>query len=284
MAAERFSVISFRSAEEEEETLRLFKEHGLSGLNVPLIVIKTVEIDETKSFFRKLGGYDYLIFNSVHAFYSSLKLMIDLEVELGDFPNLKIACVGEKTAAKALEFIGDKIPMEEELLIPDKFSADGLVELFGKVGIKGKRVLLPVSNLSNESFVTKLQSLGAEVDRVVVYRNEPPKEEDFPQIREKITASGAKFYLFTSPSTFKNFMLVMGEGGAGIFKKTKTNFTAEGEGIVADGENSETPVKRKICAIGDVTKKAIEEAGFQVDIMPEKFTMENLLHLVKSEI
>lgn len=245
-------VVTFRAYEENEETIQLLKQYGFEGRNIPLIVIDPVYDDASFSAFSRLNYFDILVLTSVHALYAAVEVMEKLDQDFSKHPGLKLACVGEKTAKKALEYFS-----ENELIIPDTYSAEGLTAIFEKSGIKGKNILLPVSNLSKESFAHDLTRLGARVERVVVYRTDPPPGESWPLIRNELDLTAPDFLIFTSPSTFKNFLRVFGDDAGVIFDQCY------------------------ICAIGDITKKAIEDLGYHVFMTPEIYTLDSLLAELK---
>ncbi len=247
--------VTFRAYEEGEETESLLRKTGFTGRNIPLIVIDPVYDDDSFSAFSRLEDFDIIILTSVHALYSCVAVMEMLEQSFAKHPRLKLACVGEKTALKALEYFA-----ENDLIIPETYSADGLVAIFKTLGIKGKKLLLPVSNLSKESFAHDLVALGATVERVVIYRTDPPPRESWSLIRGELDISSPDFLIFTSPSTFRNFLMVFGD---------------EAELVLNDCY---------VCAIGDVTKKAIEDRGYHVFMTPSVYTLETLLTELKQYI
>lgn len=97
-----------------------------------------------------------------------------------------------------------------------------------------------------------MESLGncANVQKIVAYKNEPNYE-----IKEKLISElrkGIDIAVFTSSSTFNYMHQLIGDE-INLLKNSK------------------------IAAIGPVTKKAIEDKGFNVDIMPSEYTTEKLI-------
>lgn len=245
-------LITFRAEEDAAETTALFKKYDFEGINLPLIVITPVVDKATIEIVDDPNSFDIIIFTSVHAFYSLISIFDgrgDIDTLLGK----EIACVGDKTAQKVMELFS-----ADNIIIPEKFSAEGLVDYYKSKDIKGKKVLLPLGNLAGKTLSDELSAMGAEVKRVVIYKNEPPPEEEYNLIRTVLFTYLPDFLIFSSPSIFKNFLKATGEDA----------------GIIL--ENS------KICAIGDVTKKEIELNGFTVDVMPDDFTMEAVMQKLKN--
>ena len=248
-------IVSFRAESESEETLELFLKHGFDGRNIPLIKMTPVINDASVDAISRTGEFEIIIFTSVHALYATVQIMDKLGISLSDFKSLSIACVGEKTAKKVLEYFP-----ENEVIIPATFTADGLVEFFSKASIGNKKILLPVGNLSKESLADNLMAMGAEVERVIVYKNDPPDRDEYQSIREYLTHFAPDFLIFTSPSTFKNFVRVFGEFAGQALKLYPA------------------------CAIGDVTAEVIEKSGYEVFLVPSLYTLETLLIELKNKI
>lgn len=245
-------LITFRAEEDAAETTALFKKYDFEGINLPLIVITPVLDETTIGIVDNPNSFDIIIFTSVHAFYALISIFDgrgDIDVLFGK----EIACVGDKTAQKVMELFS-----AENIVVPAKFSAEGLVDYYKTKDIKGKKILLPLGNLAGKTLSDELTAMGAEVKRVVVYKNEPPPEEENNLIRTVLFTYLPEYLIFSSPSIFKNFLTATGEDA----------------GIIL--ENS------KICAIGDVTKKEIELNGFTVAVMPDDFTMEALMQKLKN--
>ncbi|MBK7866959.1 MAG: uroporphyrinogen-III synthase [Ignavibacteriales bacterium] len=252
MAGYKPRVVTFRAEEDAAETTALFRKYEFEGINLPLIVITPVLDNTTIEIVDDPGSFDIIIFTSVHAFYALISIFDgrgDIDVLFGK----EIACVGEKTAQKVMELFS-----AENIVIPEKFSAEGLVDYYKTRDIHGEESLLPLGNLAGKTLSEELTGMGAEVKRVVVYKNEAPPEEENNLIRTVLFTYLPEFLIFTSPSIFKNFLKATGEDA----------------GIIL--ENS------KICAIGDVTKKEIELNGFKVDVMPDDYTMEALMQKLKN--
>jgi uroporphyrinogen-III synthase len=105
----------------------------------------------------------------------------------------KVAAIGSATA-RALANLGIR-----STLVPKEESSSGLLTAMRKYKLRGKRVLIPGSNLAGSYLDNGLRADGAMVDRLVVYKNVKPKTQpiDLREIDEII---------FSSPSTVRNFI------------------------------------------------------------------------------
>jgi uroporphyrinogen III methyltransferase/synthase len=140
-----------------------------------------------------IACYDWLIFTSRFGVRCFLKRLS--RVSSQHFRSLRVCVIGKATA-KALEEFGVKA-----CVVPQKESSKGIVEAMRKFKLRGKRILIPRSNLSIDYLPGELKKMGASVDTIVVYRNVRPKTK-------KIDLSQIDEIVFTSPSTVRNFISV----------------------------------------------------------------------------
>jgi uroporphyrinogen III methyltransferase / synthase len=118
--------------------------------------------------------------------------------------------------------------------------------------LKGMRFLLPRAEKAREIFPEKIRELGGEIDVPVTYRTIKPESRG-KRLRRFLREGRVSIATFTSAATFDNFREIMGED--------------------ADERLRGVP----IAAIGPVTAKAIEKAGFHVEIMPMEATIEAMV-------
>ena len=111
-------------------------------------------------------------------------------------------------------------------------------------------MLLPRSAIGRDEFREGLKRFGATVKTVSVYDILIPKKESIADIIEKVRTGKIDWYLFTSPSTYQNFLALM------EITKPREFFG-----------------KSKIAAIGPTTKDAIEKTRVRVDVVPKKFAV-----------
>jgi uroporphyrinogen-III synthase len=110
-------------------------------------------------------------------------------------------------------------------LVPKKESSKGLIDEFRNLDIKGRKIFLPRSDISDKGLEKDFEKLGARVTSSFAYRN--VMAEDLPDL-------DLNFFneiMFTSPSGVRNFVARYGK----------------------------PPKKVKITCIGDTTKKEAEK-------------------------
>ncbi|MBI1937901.1 MAG: uroporphyrinogen-III synthase [Ignavibacteriales bacterium] len=227
--------------ESELSLLRLVNE-GAEIIYFPTIkIIPSIGTDEVKEIFSKAYDFDYLVFTSANAaeiFAQAEKLYKP------DFSKTKIAVVGKSTAEKC-----GKLGIYVHL-IPDEYSAKGLLKKFSELNIAGKKILIPCSSLSRDELSAGLSGQGALVSTLKIYNVVQNDIHDLQTEYETITTNKPDIFVFTSPSSFSNFLALMNT------KNALTYFE-----------------KSLICAIGTTTESAIREAGLVVHVVPDTFSL-----------
>ncbi len=214
---------------------------GASVLGVPTIRIEAAELtaaDAAKvSAFSK---YDVAVFTSTNA-VSYVRSHVDLKRG----PDMKpyVVAIGKRTAGLLAE--SGIVPD----LIPEKFNSADLMKALGEFEWTGKKVLLPKGNLAGSEVADSIRAHGGTVDEVVVYHTKPNDTID-GQLKSQVTSGKFDAVVFFSPSQIKNFLNVFGTS-------------------VLKG--------KEIAVIGPTTKKAAENSGLNVDVVPENSTTESLI-------
>ncbi|NOX89931.1 MAG: uroporphyrinogen-III synthase [Calditrichaeota bacterium] len=244
------NIVITRAAKQAQGLIRNIELNGGHAWPFPTLVIKaTDKTDERNLAIKQLKQYHWIIFSSENAvkyFWAAAQ-----DDFFSAYKN-KIAAVGSKTA-EVLDKLGIRVD-----LVPKKFSAKALVEAFNGKRIKGKNILLPVSNLTGNELTDGLSSLGANVHPVEFYQTIP--NPDFNSSRLKLLIERGRVHCITffSPSSFHFMLQLMGDSFLDTLNKS---------GVA-------------IAAIGPTTAKAIKESGLTVDIQPEKSTAEKMVQAI----
>jgi uroporphyrinogen III methyltransferase / synthase len=191
------------------------------------------------------GRYEWIAFTSVNAVRAVREKFEEYGLDARAFSGLKIAAVGEKTAASLLEWglRADLVPSGEQSargLLDDWPPYDDLLDPIN-------RVFLPRADIATETLVAGLVELGWEVDDVTAYRTVRAAPPPAPT-REAIKAGRFDAVVFTSSSTVRNLV--------GIAGKPHTSTI--------------------IAVIGPATAKTAEEHGLRVDVMAPNPSAEEL--------
>ena len=137
--------------------------------------------------------------------------------------------------------------------MPREYVAESVVEsLRGKV--EGKRVLLARAKVARDVIPKELRKLGAQVDVVEAYETVVPQKSRTrlrtvlknPQRRPHVIT-------FTSSSTVRNFLALLGKGSRVLLKDVC------------------------LASIGPITSATLCELGLRADIQAEDYTIPGLM-------
>ncbi len=192
------------------------------------------------------GRYEWIAFTSVNAVRAVREKFEEYGLDARAFSGLKIAAVGDKTAASLADWglNSDLVPSGEQ-------SARGLLEdwpPYDDVLDPINRVFLPRADISTETLVAGLVDLGWEVDDVTAYRTVRAAPPPAPT-REAIKSGRFDAVVFTSSSTVRNLVGIAGKPHASTI----------------------------IAVIGPATAKTAEEHGLRVDVLAAQPSVEDLV-------
>jgi uroporphyrinogen-III synthase len=242
------TIVITRTVEQSKESVA-----ALNKLGAEVIVIPTLEIvppsswREFDTIVSNPDKIDFIVFTSAHAVKMFSNRISELNISF-NFSRTKVVSVGSKTSAVCER---NKIPVH---IIPKKFSSDGVVEELSKFNLKNKIVFIPRSAIGREELPRGLKDLGGLIKPVPVYNVSIPGKETIKHNIELLENADPDLFIFTSPSTFENFIHIM------KIQEPSKYF---------NGFN--------VAAIGPTTKSEIEKHKVKVNIMPEEFTIDGLI-------
>ncbi|MDQ6936804.1 MAG: uroporphyrinogen-III synthase [Actinomycetota bacterium] len=192
------------------------------------------------------GRYEWIVFTSTNAVRAVWEKFAEFGLDARAFAGVKIACVGESTAAavRSLGIVAELVPTEEQ-------SSEGLLAVFpdyDDVLDPIDRVLLPRADIATETLSAGLRERGWAIDDVTAYRTvraAPPEAK----IRDAIKSGGFQAVCFTSSSTVRNLVGIAGKPHA----------------------------KTVVAAIGPATAATAAEFGLRVDVQAEAPTVAGLV-------
>jgi uroporphyrinogen-III synthase len=166
---------------------------GAEPVEVPVLEIgPPANLEPLDKAIDGLDGYDWLILTSSNTVRALAQRAAELMLPLISQARLKVAAVGEATAAAARD-AGFAIAV-----VPESYVAEALIEcLAGRVA--GQRILLARAEVARDVIPEALRAAGATVNVVDAYRNVIP--EATPELLRKGLANGVDAATFTSSST-----------------------------------------------------------------------------------
>jgi uroporphyrinogen III methyltransferase/synthase len=189
-------------------------------------------------------GWDHLIFASANSVSFFIDRLLELGRDVRSLTGVRLVVLGQATAAALRNYglVADFIPSRQT-------SRDLLAEI-GDVA--GQRILLSRSNVPLSGLAEGLRARGAVVETVEAYAVRPVEPD--PVALSALVDGGIDVVTFVSPSAV-------------------TGLAAMLEGRL--GESMPSPPA--VACLGPATVEAARAAGLQVEIIPERHTVDGLL-------
>ncbi|MDR2624266.1 MAG: uroporphyrinogen-III synthase [Methanobrevibacter sp.] len=240
----------FDRVDEAREIIESFKAKPFIA---PTLELEVVNSDSLKDLINGLDKIDWLIFTSPTAIESIFNFYTNFKDILSN--KTKIAVIGSKTAERLSEF---DLAVD---LIPEDFTAEGLIGSFGKLDIKNKLVGIPRTLDARLILPDKLIELGANVLIAEAYKSRLPLDTVRIEVLiSKMLNDEIDAITFTSPLTVKNlFKVAVDEQVDELINKLSTSVLT--------------------VSIGPITHKTLEDLGID-SIYPDRYTVKDMLELL----
>lgn len=231
-----------RSPDQAAELCDRLRARGAVPVPFPTIAIEPIDpsagLDEA---LHNLERYAWVVFTSANG----VRFVLERREHLGHGPwphRVRVAAVGSVTG-RSLERRGLLVDA-----IPDEFRGDAIPAVLDDLA--GQRVLLPRADIGRKAIVAGLTARGATIDDLPVYRTvtAAPGRAARDRLRAGIDA-----VTFTSPSTLRGFLEVLGAEGRELLER------------------------HVVASIGPVTTEAAHAEGIRVDVQAEPHTIEGLV-------
>ncbi|MBN1376126.1 MAG: uroporphyrinogen-III C-methyltransferase [Dehalococcoidia bacterium] len=221
-------------------------ERGAVPVKFPMIEIKAIKRNsKLDTAIKQLGSYDWIIFTSVNGVDIFFQRLQKHGLDARALSGTKIGAIGPATS-RLLEnrgVVADYIPVV--------YTAQGIVDGIKSQSMQGKRVLIPRADIADDELVQGLTRMKAKVDNIHVYRTVRP-EYDVRQFKKLVLDKEIDIITFTSSSTVKNFIAVL-------------------------NSKEIAKIRAIIACIGPKTAMTASNAGFRVNIVAKKQTLDGLL-------
>ena len=246
-------VLITRALDQAGDFAALLEERGFIPLTFPTIEFTPPEdTEKVAKTLRNISSFDWILLTSANG----VKFFVESLEKIGPpallLKNIKVCAVGPKTAESA-----EKSGLTTDL-IPEDYQAEGVLHALAGVGIEGKNILFPRAEEGRDVLPDGLERMGASVELVSVYRTIKPegKEVKLKTILEK----GVDFITFTSGSTVRNFVSILGASNMHLLSDIK------------------------IACISEVTAKIAGNLGIKTDILPLQNTTYSLAEAIKNSL
>ena len=247
-------ILITRPREQADEFARLLEEVGAEPLIAPTIRITPPDDwGPLDAAIERLGTFDWVIFTSVNGVrFFSERLSASGRDARAFGPDSRVLAIGPATA-RVLE---DILRVRADA-VPEKYVAEGILEMLSGEELSGKRILIPRAKEAREILPEELAGRGAKVDLVSAYQTLPAEPADVERLRSDLREGRVEMVTFTSSSTVRNFVELLGED----FLK-------------------EVMEKVIIASIGPITSATAREMGLNLHVEAEISTTRGLARAI----
>ncbi len=232
---------------------------GLVSLGARVVFLPTIEVvppeswEECDRVLSRLQDFDLIVFASVNAVTFFLHRCVGLGITPETLARCELAVVGKRTG-----FELERLKLAPQHL-PEEYSAVSLVAHFAKIGVRGKRILIPRGNLGKDELANGLIGLGASVVCVTVYRTIAPDVSGAEDVLRELTLGSIDIVTFASPSAVNNFVAIL---HAGDLRTLSAKF--------------------RIAVIGPTTADAVRTLGAEPEIIASESSARGLTNAIAS--
>lgn len=240
------------------------------------IVDMTVEQTEEKNRLRvaleHIEDYSWLAFTSQNTITLFFKWLREWNIDVRKLAHLKLAVVGAGTrdALKVEGYIAD--------YVPDEYTTSALARGLANVMNDGEKLLLPRAVQGSETMLDILDQGGVVYEEIPVYDVVGRRMESIQYLKDLdvitfVSASGVRGFLDVLDAEKKN---------CGVAHMLNDIDSCGDHTDNTDGSFKIHDIMKniRIAALGNVTEKALEKAGYHADIVPEVGDIEHLISAI----
>jgi uroporphyrinogen III methyltransferase / synthase len=247
------TVIVTRTRQQASDLSEKLEELGARVIEAP-----TIELSPPKDWgkvdgaLRAMGNFDWVIFTSANGVAHTRERLAAIGLDSRAFASARIAAVGEATAVA----IGECLNLRVDLC-PKAFVAEALGEqLMARGEVAGKKFLMLRADIARAVLREQLQKAGAaEVVDVAVYESKSVSSLP-PAVNEAIKHGQVNWVTFTSSSTARNFVKLLGK-----------NYLEKLKGV-------------GIASIGPITTATLQELGIPPTAVAEEANLDGLVEAI----
>lgn len=231
-------IVVTRAKHQAEELAAPLRGLGAQVILLPMIgIAPPADAGPLNRAIDSIDQYDWIFFTSVNAVQAVVP-------RIGTRPRARVGVVGKATRICLVE-LGWTVDV-----VPEEFTAEGLLSSLESIDVAGQRVLIPSGDLARDVLPAELRARGARVDVVEAYRNQVPPEAEARAKRLFSAPTPPDWVTFASPSAVDN--LVPAVGATAL-------------------------AKVKIASIGPTTSAAVRRHGLIVAVEPAEHTVDGLV-------
>lgn len=242
---------------------------GQSYSIVDMSVEQTEEKNRLRVALEHIEDYSWLAFTSQNTITLFFKWLREWNIDVRKLAHLKFAVVGAGTrdTLKSEGYIAD--------YVPDEYTTSALAMGLANVMNDGEKLLLPRAVQGSETMLDILDQGGVVYEEIPVYDVVGRRMESIQYLKDLdvitfVSASGVRGFLDVLDAEKKN---------CGVVHMLNDIDSCGDHTDNTDGSFKIHDIMKniRIAALGNVTEKALEKAGYHADIVPEVGDIEHLI-------
>ena len=250
------TVVVTRTRQQASDLTRQLATLGANVIEAPTIELgPPADSSRVDAALRSAGQYDWIIFTSANGVRHARRRLLELDLDVRVFGSAKLAAIGDATAAA----IRDELALRVDLC-PDSFVAEALADALRDGGhVAGRRHLLLRADIARPVLRERLVADGSlDVQDVAIYETRPAAALP-PTLLDALASKEVQWITFTSSSTAKNFVALLGSEAEQLLKGV--NFAS----------------------IGPITTQTLRGLGLEPNVQAEAFNIDGLVRALKKE-
>ena len=236
------SIVVTRTRAQASKLSKRLATLGARVIELPALEIR--ELDDTtalRAAIARLEAYGWIVFTSQNAVTIFFKHLFAAGRDARCLGTCRIAVIGGATGDVLLKY-----GLRPDV-VPEQFVAESLLEALDSETLSGTSVLLPCSADARDVLFEGLQSRGASVDRIHIYRSEKPEPVSAAELED---VKNADMITFASSSTVRHFF----------------DMVVETQALAA--------------SIGPVTSATLRELGREPAVEAREYTIDGLVQAI----
>ncbi len=249
------TIVVTRTRQQASDLSIQLRELGARVIEAPTIDLQPADPGPIETALADMHEFDWVVFTSANGVRFTRERLIASGRDVRAFGNAKIATIGDSTS----EAVGKELCLKVDLS-PARLVAEALAEAFAERNeIAGKRFLLLRADIARPLLREHLKESGAiEVRDVPIY--DTKSTAALPtEVLESLTENEIDWFTFTSSSTVRNFVTLLGE-----------NYREQMKGI-------------RIASIGPITSQTLRQLGLEPTVEARTFDLDGLVAALQKQ-
>ncbi|NLJ91130.1 MAG: uroporphyrinogen-III C-methyltransferase [Clostridiales bacterium] len=243
------NIVITRGTGQRDDIIDKLRSLGANPISMPTIEIEEISPNnQLDQGIHNLDNYTYVVFTSINGVKIFFKRLFELGYDSRALAGLKIGAIGSNTKEAIREY-GLNVDF-----MPTEYVGESLVSELKEEISESDKILIPRAESGRPFIVEELAKI-CKVDEVKTYKTVKSRE-DSSHIIDNLKELDSYYLLFSSPSTFKNFIEIAGQDANDLINKGR------------------------IISIGPITSRAIKDAGYPVFKQAKTYNYDGIIEML----